>query len=276
MRILFIGLTLLTTTSQAVDCPPLSTQGNPTWINNNANPPMSLLTPEFRGGNCEDSIYVTAQKNSNVANYSYLMSHINKSTNRFYYGFSLDFADILSVLNSGSRLDIFELYVLPTDVTSPNIDHNKVLSISIGKIDSAFAFANNNEWILNFIWTDLVDSFGITQVVNSHAITFDGDITEGLLHINVNWNNHNLQGGSANVNVYSNMIKTDPSTGDSQTIMLTSDDGITSESGLQRVVMSSDHFIKNVAPSLYKIGLINSDSGVSFGDGITFYTPYRE
>ena len=258
MNYLILVLTIFTSVSYAGDCPPLSVQGNQGWLNN--------------------QVYATADKDADIINYSYMMSTLNDMNSHLYYGFSLDFADILESLDPDKSVDIFELYVLPIDYVSPNLIDDKVLSISIAKekVVTNLAGSGSFNWALNFIWTDLMDQFGNVQVIESQKITFNGDITEGLVHIDVDWTNNNLQGGSANISVYSNIFKTNPNSGNDETVLLTSDDGVNVESKLQRVVKTSDHFIKNVVPSLFKVGIINPDSGVSFGDGITFYTPWRE
>jgi len=263
---------LFTHVSVAEICDPMAINGNSNWINPEQITLFTTAVPsDFLGGNCKDQVVVNSVSGLNgfQDDFSYFLPEIKINDGRFNYDFAIDFAEILSFIGTGNRIDFFGFFVTP----SSNDQSAPYLTAKI-RIKKKPLTAGGYSWKVHVLWYDLPDDTGYIQVNYQHHFWLPSDVTTGLLHFYMSWTDRNFDGSITTINVSSNLRRAD----NSHVQMDISEYANTPPNPEELVgFMSfvSPYHNNSTVPAEVRLGIINHDDGVNNGDGLTFYTPFR-
>jgi len=275
-KLMTLSMLLLAAVSTADTCLPGTVEGNMAWIN----PPFlgnikSVLPDDYKGGICEDQVYVDGFKGTR-ADYAYFMPEVGDTSAGYIYNFSIDFAEVLSQIGTGNRIQFYELFAdLGPNGTRPFDSEFKILKIRIKKNPLT---KGGMKWKVHLLWLDRPDASGNVQQYPGHFVWLPGDIDHGILNFSVYSNPHTISGTITNVSLRSELF-TLGKDGNPVPVLLDRGpdaNGISNPADFgQTFHFESPYQIKSAYISQAKLGIISHDLGVNFGDGITFYTPYR-
>ncbi len=262
------------------NCDPMAIAGNSNWANPGSSNINLVTTSDptlLIGVDCDDKILVNNITNGTSASqqddFSYFMPDMTRlfSNGRFDFEFSIDFADVLSVIGTGNKIDFLELMVEPEH--GPNTTQHKIAKIRIKKKPTEFGTNHESPgWKVHFIWSDLPDSNGdIATNIEDH-FWLPEDVSNGLLHFHVSWASRSSLGGTTYINVTSDMRNDSGS----HVLLNTSDtiDDVPTNDDLSfSKTFQSPYLHPGYKIAETRLGIIRHDHGVNNGDGFTFYRP---
>ncbi len=274
MKKVFLML-LITQSAIALDCEEQNFQGNLSWLNpfEHTNT-TSELTEDFRGGNCEDQVFVANVPEGGEVDYAYFLPELDTNVSGYNYSFAIDFAEVLSLISTGNRVTFFELWAKGDPVGDGIETEAKNMLIRIKKKP----LSNGDfKWKVHLMWYSFPENGPVQQYTKDH-VWLPSDIHQGLLYFMVNTNNSVNGGTQTRVSVHSGLTRID-SNYEEQPVLL----DISPYANQKPDPSELKEFHTFVSPfktntlrvSEARLGIISHDSGVNIGDGITFHTPYR-
>ncbi len=257
-------------------CFPQGFSGNPDWINPASRSiDTTVLTDHFRGTNCEDAIYATSSSEAPGDDFAYFLPDLNINATGYSYSFAIDFAEVLSYINTGNRIAFFELWAEDDPVGDGIVQESRIMLIRVKKKPLS---NGDYKWKVHIMWYSLPDSNGQVNQYSSHHAWLPSDIEFGMLNFNIS-SQTNLNYGMLNMVVMSsNLFRYND---DNELELVKLDAGPNANVPSDPVDIKDTHMyispfkMEAVNISEARLGIISHDDGVSTGDGITFYTPFR-
>lgn len=268
-------LLAFTHSALALDCDPQDFVGIESWINPSDSSTDSSDIPSIvRGGLCDDEILVDSTPTFGANDYAYFLPELETNPSGYHYSFSLDFAQILTAINTGKRVTFFELWTTNYTVGGELQFDARIIQIRIKKKplnDGSGDF----KWKVHVLWYSFPDGTGPVSKHTSDYVWLPSDIDKGMLYFTVNSNPQLREGTLFSVSLFSDLTQLP---GNQPVLMELSETSQARNGGTalrQSVTFNSPFKTRAVYATEARLGIIDHDNGINVGDGMLFYTPYR-
>ncbi len=244
--------------------------GDEHWINpTNYQLDTSILSPGF-GGDCETQIVSNPIVNSfePELGFAYMEPDLIELNGRVIQDFSIDFAEVLSGNKQGNWVKFFVLNMAGNSGGKAQPEIAESLHMIIEKINPP-TFADTSYWKVTLVWSDTTNS---TSPVAEDVIYIDNQVSSGLLEFSVSWTENSNQGGMTSVTVNSSLIG---SLGPGFINFDLNEPNSFQGQNLQSFYsFRSPYNTVDQVPHDLGVGIIESNTPLPTGTGLTIYTPY--